>query len=252
MEQKEVTLRHLEDLCVRAERTGRRFYSGFLSPAEQENFRRLASSRDYAYCFRGGTEHAERRILCAGETDSSGETDAEEIPISVLKISPVSEKYGEEMSHRDYLGALMNLGIDRSLTGDILVRGKEAWVFCLSSAKEMLAGALNRRGQTEVRVTETDADAPELQPRFVPMEVNAASERLDAVTAAFTGLSREKTSELFSSEKILVNSRVETRRDVRLKEGDILTVRGFGKAVYDGVARESRKGRLFLSLRKYG
>ena len=144
MEQKEVTLRHLEDLCVRAERTGRRFYSGFLSPAEQEDFRRLASSRDYAYCFRGGTEHAERRILCAGETDSSGEADTEEIPISVLKISPVSEKYGEEMSHRDYLGALMNLGIDRSLTGDILVRGKEAWVFCLSSAKEMIAGALNR------------------------------------------------------------------------------------------------------------
>ena len=71
------------------------------------------------------------------------------------------------------------------------------------------------------------------------------------MTATFAGLSRGQAEKLFRAEKVFVNGRVITDRSARLKEGDILSVRGFGKAVYDGIEYETRKDRLWISLRKY-
>ena len=247
MDRGEETLRHLEDLCRRAERTGRWFYSGFLSPAEQDDFQALPASRQYSWHFWGGIEQAERKILAAGDPGES----APDYPVTVMKISPVSPRFAEELSHRDYLGALLNLGMERSLIGDILVEGKTAWVLCLHRARDVIRDELHRVRRTEVTAEETTLDCPELKPRLLPVTLNAASERLDAVVAAFAGLSREKAAQLISGEKVFVNSRPVLQRDGRLKEGDILSVRGYGKAVYEGVDRTSRKGRLFLKLHRY-
>ena len=246
MEQADLKLRHLEDLCRRAERTGRWFYSSFLTLAEQEDFRRLPVSRTCRTLFWGGLEQAERKILAAGD-------DPEEpnFPLTVLRIEPVSPKFAEELSHRDYLGALLNLGMERDVIGDILVEGKEAWVICLNAVGDLIRDGLHRVRRTEVRVTEADPEAEVLQPRFEPLTLNVPSERLDAIVAGLTGLSREKASALLAAEKVFVNSRPVAQRDVRLKPGDVLSVRGYGKAIYDGIDRESRKGRLFLSFRKY-
>ena len=71
------------------------------------------------------------------------------------------------------------------------------------------------------------------------------------MTAAFAGVSRGQADALFAAEKVFVNGRVTTDKGARLREGDILTVRGVGKAVYDGVEHETRKNRLWVMLRKY-
>ena len=160
-------------------------------------------------------------------------------------------KYAEELTHRDYLGAIMNLGIDRSLTGDILVKGKKAWFFCLASAAEMLASSLTQVRKTAVTAEVSGTDIPEIQPEYAPVRLNVVSERLDAIAAAFTGLSRGQAEKLFGAEKVFVNGRVILDKSTRLKEGDVLSVRGFGKAVYDGIEHETKKNRLWVSLRKY-
>ena len=72
-----------------------------------------------------------------------------------------------------------------------------------------------------------------------------------AIAAAFTGLSRGQAEKLFGAEKVFVNGRVILDKSTRLKEGDVLSVRGFGKAVYDGIEHETKKNRLWVSLRKY-
>ena len=163
---------------------------------------------------------------------------------------PKSDKYAEELTHRDYLGAILGLGIERSLIGDILVRDHRAWFFCLSSVADMLAGSLSQVRRTSVTASVTTADVPELQPRFTPMRVNVASERLDAVIAAFAGLSRGQADKLFAAGKVFVNGRMTEDRSSRLKEGDVLSVRGTGKAVYDGIEYETRKNRYMVQLRK--
>ncbi len=242
------TLRHLLDLVRKNEKSGIWQYSALLTPAEQDEFLRYPEAAGASFVLCGGYEAAERKILAAGDEAESGPP---EPPVRVVAVRPKSEKYAAELTHRDYLGAILGLGIERSLVGDILVQGESAWVFCLPTAAEIMASGLDQVRRTAVTAEETAADVPELQPRYQALRLNVSSERLDAVTAVFAGLSRGQAEKLFSAEKVFVNGRVTTDRSARLKAGDILSVRGFGKAVYDGIEKETRKNRLWVSLRKY-
>ena len=240
-------LRHLLDLCRRSEKTGMWQYSAFLSPAEQDDLLSCAEAAGYSFFLTGGYEGAERKILAAGDKTELGPP---EVPVSVIAVAPKSEKFAEELTHRDYLGAILGLGIERSLIGDIIVRDKRAWFFCLSASAEMITSSLVQVRRTAVTAALTTPDVPELQPRYMPLRLNVASERLDAVTAAFAGCSRAQAEKLFGAEKVFVNGRTATDRSARLKEGDTLSVRGFGKAVYDGIEHETKKNRLWVRLRK--
>lgn len=247
MEMNDMMLRHLLDLCRKSEKTGTWQYSGFLSPAEQDGFLRSREAAGFSFRMEGGYENAERRILAAGNEAEAGPP---ELPLCVIAVRPKSDKYAEELSHRDYLGAILGLGIDRSLIGDILVRDKRAWFFCLASAAELLISSLDQVRRTAVTAEITAADVPELRPRYAPQRLNVASERLDAVIAAFAGLSRGQADKLFAAGKVFVNSRMMTDRSRTLKEGDVISVRGVGKAVYDGIDHETKKSRYMVRLRK--
>ena len=249
MESADRISRHLLDLCRRSERTASWVFSGFLSPAEQEDFTRCPEAARFDYYFDGGCESAERKLLIAGNAGLIGYPP--DPPIRVIAVRPVAPKFAESLTHPDYLGAILSLGIERSLVGDILVREKQAWFFCLDSAAGYLISSLSRVRNTAVSAFLSSLDAPELQPRFESLRFNVPSERLDAVVSAFTGLSRTQTVSLFSSGKVFVSSRAVTDKSMRLKEGDILSVRGYGKAVYNGIEHETRKSRLWVSLRKY-
>ena len=244
----EMTLRHLLDLCRKSEKTGQWQYSAFLNPAEQDDLLRSPEAAGFSFFLDGGYEGAERKILAAGSETEQGPP---AIPLSVIAVEPISEKFAEKLTHRDYLGAILGLGIERSLIGDILVRDRRAWFFCLSPAADMIASSLTQVRRTAVSAAVTPRDIPELQASYAPLRLNVASERLDAVTAAFAGLSRGQAEKLFGAERVFVNGRTITDRSTRLKEGDVLSVRGFGKAVYDGVEHETRKNRIWVRMRKY-
>ena len=172
--------------------------------------------------------------------------------IRELTMLPASkaEKFAEDLTHRDYLGAILGLGIELSVIGDILIRDRRCLVFCLASVADILTLSLNQVRRTTVTASVTPANVPELQPRYEALRLNVASERLDAVTAAFAGISRGQADRLFAAEKVFVNGRTVADRSFRLKEGDVISVRGFGKAVYDGIDHETRKNRYQVRLRK--
>ena len=243
------TTRHLLDLCRRADRTGLWVYSGFLTPAEQLDFQREPEAARFPWRLEGGHAAAERRILVAGEESQTGCAPAP--PIRVVAVKPASLKFAEELSHRDFLGAILGLGIERSLIGDLIVREKMAWFYCLDTAADFVTGSLTQVRRTTVSARVLEADAPELQPQYQPLRLNVASERLDALVAAFAGCSRAQAADLLGAEKVFVNGRPAADRSTRLREGDIISVRGVGKAVYDGIERETKKNRLWVSLRKY-
>ena len=178
--------RHLLDLCRRSDRTLSWVYSGFLTPAEQENFIRCPEAARFDWCFAGGYEAAERKLLAAGNESLTG--CPPDPPIRVIAVAPVSAKYAENLSHRDYLGAILSLGIGRSLIGDILVREKQAWFFCLESAADFLTSSLTRVRNTAVSASLSSAEAPELRPRYEPLRLNVASERLDACIQKYKAL----------------------------------------------------------------
>ena len=249
MEMMNETLRHLEDLQRRAEKQNSYVYSGFLSPAEQAAFLAAPPRGGIAYAFEGGTEAAERRILIFGSESDFGWPP--EPPIRILAVRPVSEKFAETLTHRDYLGAVLALGIERELVGDIIVRDKSAFILCLEQIAEYLCVNLTEVRRTRVRVTAETGPVPELAPVLKEEQLNVASERLDAVVAAFCGLARGKADALLNAEKVFVNSLPEKRGDRHLKEGDIFSVRGFGKGIYDGISKETKKGRYYVTVRRY-
>ena len=248
METNDVTIRHLLDLCRKSEKSGVWLYSGFLSLAEQDDL--LCSKEAHGCSFRllGGYENAERKILAAGNKEEAGPP---EPPISVISVSPRSVKFAEELTHRDYLGAILALGIDRSVIGDILVRDKQAWFFCLSSVADMIASSLTEVRRTSVVSAVITGDVPELKPRYMPLRLNVASERIDGIVSALTGISRGQADRLFAAGKVFLNGRMTMDRSLRLKEGDILSVRGFGKAVYDGIEYETKKKRYQVNIRRF-
>ena len=249
MDDSELLLRHLLDLSKQAETRNCYTYSGFLSLPEQDAFLKLAAKERLSFTLFGGSEAAERQIVIFGREEALGYPPAP--PVSVLQISPRSEKYGEILSHRDYMGAILNLGIDRALTGDIVVREKQAWLFCLDSIRDFLTENLTRVRHTEVQAEVCSGTPPELAPRFEELRLNVASPRLDSVVSELTGIPRTKIRTVFSEQRVAVNGRIQEDSSKQLKDGDILTVRGFGKVIYDGEQGRSKKGRLYVAVRKY-
>ena len=143
----EASLRHLLDLCRKSAKAGTWQYSAFLTPAEQDDLLRCPEAAGYPFLLTGGYENAERKILAAGDENEAGRP---EPPVSVIAVTPRSGKFAEELTHRDYLGAILALGIERGLIGDILIRDKRAWFFCLSPTADMLAASLVQVRRTAV------------------------------------------------------------------------------------------------------
>ena len=226
----EILTRKFEDLAQRAYRDGIYTFSGFLSLAEQELLRSAAGRLPIKISLEGGSDAAERKIGIFGSEEDFGY--APELPVVTVSIAPVSEKYGEELSHRDYLGAVLALGIDRSTTGDIIVQGKHAWLFCLESMAGYIIQNLSEVRHTKVKCSVEAEIPPEARPVLREEAVNVASERADAIVAAVLNISRGRAAELFTAQRVYVDSRLAENGGKALKEGNTISIRGNGRFIY--------------------
>lgn len=172
-------------------------------------------------------------------------------PFSILRIRPLNPKFSEELSHRDYLGAILNLGIERCKIGDILVEDREAVVFVSENMADFLAENLTRIRHTSVMAQIEAQQEFQYEPSFEEIRGTVASVRLDSLLALAFSSSRSRLSGLIEGKKVFVNGRLIVSNGYRLKEGDIISVRGMGKFRYEGVLSETRKGRSYVEVRKY-
>lgn len=225
-------------------------YTGFLSMDERDLYERMKVELAYAAPQIWGEQDAcERCMVGFGSEEQLGYPGI--FPICRMTAEPVSEKFAEEITHRDVLGALMHLGIERSLIGDIIVRGKTAWFYSTDTIAPFLTSNLVQIRHNHVLCKEVIGEIPELTPVLEPAVFNVASPRLDAVAAALTGQSRSRTSSLFREKKVFVNGRVRDDGSMQLSPGDVISLRGYGKAIYDGVLGETKKGRSRIAVRRY-
>lgn len=241
-EEKLLTKR-LAELHDRAERRCTNEYSDFLSLAEQSLLPTAVPDEDYVLF--GGFAGAERCLACFGEDA------AESAPICCLLVSPASERFADVLMHRDYLGALMSLGIKRETLGDILILKKSAYILCLESVSDFILRNLEKVRHTTVQVSREASPPPELLPKTVEQNFIVASERLDALVAAVYKLSRSESQRLFTQCRILINGKVCENPSAAAHEGEIISVRGHGRFEYKGESGQTRKGRLKVTLAVY-
>lgn len=197
----------------------------------------------------GGAEGTDRKVVRFGNPEELGYE--EPFPIVCIVIEPLLEKFGENLNHRDYLGALMNLGIERENLGDIFIKGKTGYVFCLERIADFIMDNLSQVRHTHVRLRVLESQEEFVQKEVEEMAVLSASERIDGVIAKVYNLSRSQSIDHFRAKKIYVNSRLCENNSYQLKQGDVISVRGYGKFVYNGVGYQTKKGKLSVKVGIY-
>lgn len=233
---------------------------GFLGLQEQSIYHSLERSFvSEAHFLSGGMEQADRTAAFFLPDYMDRET-AEEEAFAVIIAEPVNAKFSDELSHRDYLGALMNLGIERECIGDITVSGRgtgETAIIVMKNMAELIARELVRVKHTSIDCTVMglgefrNSASAAAEKNFEELKVNVASERADAVVAAVYRISRQKAAELVAAERVFINGSVLVSAGKDLKADDVVTVRGSGKFIYCGVNGTSRKGRLYADIKRY-
>ena len=243
-------IRRAEDLSARCARTGQITSSLFLTPAEcfaLEAWARRAP--DVQLLLHGGYAGAERRAaFFLPEWADPAEFDASEHLCALEGVAAFGAP-----GHRDWLGAVLGLGVGRDWLGDILIDGSRAVLFCLPSVKAHLLLNLEKVGRCGVKLRERALS--EIAPPERAMEERAfsvASLRLDAVCAGTFRLSRSAAAEAVAAGLVSLNYSVCMKPDAPVRAGDVLSLRGKGKAaVLDAGSHESKKGRLFVRVGVY-
>lgn len=250
MNEEQILKGRLMDLAKRAYQQNIYTYSNFLSVSELSLLEDIKPDISYIHyeCF-GGNELCERQIVGFGSEDEFGYPG--HFPISVIKVTPLLEKFSDTLNHRDFLGALMHLGLERNTLGDILVKEKTAYIFCLETIADYICKELIKVKHTNVKCEVTDMDIPALQPVLVDEEFPVASLRLDGIIASLLKCSRSEALSFFEDKKVTLNGRVTGRNSTLLKEGDIFSVRGYGKFIFSGSGGNTRKGKIYVHIKRY-
>jgi RNA-binding protein YlmH len=231
----------MDDLAERAVKTGFAV-SKFLTPAEAISvYNYFKKNKNITLTLDGGYEGAERVRAVFLNTDYS-EYDRTEL-LTTLKI----ETRREIVGHRDILGSVMALGIERSSIGDIL--GEPPMLICLPEIAEYIAENLTQIGRANVKLSV--AELSEIPPQIDNFDIKTntvASVRLDSVVSTAFGLPRNKAVLLIESGRVSLNHEVRLQPSKEVAEGDIISVRGMGRAKLLKIGGTSKKGRIFIKV----
>lgn len=251
MEKEDILLqKRLRELAKRSYDKGIFTFTDFLDLTSLDLFYQMEQELHYAGIrVYGEEEELDRKVIRFGQSQELGYE--EEFPISCIQIVPVMEKFSETLSHRDYLGALMNLGIERSNLGDILIKEKTAYVFCLNRIVPFLLDNIKQIRHTNVKCSMLSEEIDFIKPQKEREAILCPSERIDVVIAKLYHFSRSQSVEQFRAKKIFVNSRLCENNSYQLKKEDIISVRGYGKFQYQGISHETKKGKISVLVDVY-
>lgn len=249
---------------ISASEKGEIAISNFLTPAEQYFAGELLLYRgiDNRSLFWGGYDEAERKrlVLLPSYVSDYG------MPAAEIFKSVFAEEYENcvtslricgsgfrELTHRDYLGSLLSLGIERDSVGDIAVQnGFSAVVFCTVYVARLIMESLEKIGADKVEVERYVIDGSfDCGKRFQKVSGTVASLRLDCIVAELCGLSREKAQDAVKKGLCELNYVTENKCGREIEVPCIVSVRGFGKYAVREIGNETRRGRIRIYADKY-
>ena len=248
MNENDILIARMNDLTNKAVKVGFAV-SKFLTPAEAQSVSEYFSRRkDVTLIVDGGFEGAERTRAVFTNPDW-GEYERADL-FTALKVS---HRPQDTLGHRDILGALMALGIERETVGDIIVDETVAAIVCLPELGGFIIENFTKAGRVGVEVSEISLDElPTREEELTIKTDTVASLRLDAVLSSAFGMSRTKAAELIAAGRVNYNHQVCLRTDKEVSVDSLLSVRGLGRAKLLEIGGLSRKGRSFIKIGVYG
>ncbi len=250
MEKETLNKRRFADLAERADQRNQYTFTAFLNEAELSEFLEIRYHLPpCGYTIWGGHPEADRNMIRFGSEETLGYE--QPFPIVCVKIRPLQQKFADALTHRDFLGAIMHLGVKRSEIGDILTSEANAYVFCTETIAGYLCRELERIKHTSVQALITEEIPQQTEQTTALGEVQVASERVDGVISKIYHISRNDCLQLFRADKIFINGRCIENSGVHLKEGDKVSVRGYGKFRFLGIAGRTRKGNFIVKYEQF-
>ena len=236
--------RRFIDLSKQANRKGIVTFSDFLTIGEQMILQQNIEKLESEYRMSGGYEYAERQMVAFIPDALFYEWD---YPMQCVRIHPTYPKFAEVLTHRDVLGALMSLGIERSKIGDLIVTDTERFFFAKEEIVPYILEQMTSIRHTVVTLT-IEADRHiDYVPHFVEKEAIITSNRLDAVIAAICNISRSVSLRMIQEGKIFVNGAESLHNTYYCKQGDLISIRGFGKVRFGEILGVTKKDRIRFS-----
>ena len=235
--------------------------TGFLTPGEQYKAEKyfLIKGLEERICFFGGYFAAERKqIFLFPEylSEHCGYVSPEEMiaeEYSSIKAVKIEGSGYRKLTHRDYLGSMLSLGIKRWALGDIcILNDHSALVFCIEEMEKLLLSDLSDIANDKVKVIRAEVDKNMSSAvRLEGHSDTVASERLDCVVAAICNLSRENAQGLIKGGLVDRNYDQDLFPDSSVSEEDVISVRGYGKFIIREISERTKKGRIRLIFDKY-
>lgn len=226
------------DLCYTRQKP---YFFPFLSERRQalaEKYLRSICFENFS--FFGGYDYSERKMLAMCYDDTKPD-----FPVSALEFHYRS---CDKLTHRDFLGVLMSLGIERETVGDILVEDGRTIVFVKSELKDYIVSQISKIGNVGVKICDADLSKLPKGRGTEELSLVVSSLRLDNIVAGVTGLSREKTKSLILTGNVSLNYIQIMNISQPTFVGDVLIIRGKGKYILNAVMGETKKGRIRISL----
>ena len=240
----DIFVKHVQDVVRLCEKYQSPRFSKFLDERGQVEI--LKSPVENTMLF-GGYEGAEWKMF--GAFPEYIEASGDAFPIKALDIR---KRYNTPIGHRNYLGTILSLGIDRNKIGDILVEDNGAFVFVSEDIAEFLAENITKISSCGVRVKLVDISkvrVPEKRSHII--DVVAASKRIDAVVAAITHTSRRDMKKESALGNVKVNHAPVSGRDDQLKENDLLSIKGFGRVKIVKFGGLTKSGRIHIDVERF-
>lgn len=242
-------VRTIADYVYRADKQNRPFFTDFYNRDWMESIlSQYCPKESYInYTFFGGYEGAERQRLAV----TPYELNPEDFDIGALNIE-VKTGPSKGLSHRDYLGAILGLGLERDRIGDIIPHTQGAYVLVCTSMVSYIRSQLLTIGRYQKVVVEEMplSHLTVIKPNTKEINTTVSALRMDAVAAAAFGLSRSECTKIIQGEKARRNGLSVSSSDL-LSEGDTITLRGYGKAKLKAINGYTKKERLHITIEKY-
>jgi len=244
--QKAKALKILDKISI-CSKSNKTTYTDFLEPFILAKVINLVKNIDELnFYFWGGYTDSERKRL--GICQDYSKINYLDFPITALKI----ENKTSTLSHRDYLGSLVGLGIDRAKLGDIIVQENSAIVIVAQEIETYIYSNLNKIGKQDISdISYFPIDEIVVSEiKYSEIVSTVSSLRMDSVLSVCFRLSRSSIVDLIKSEKALKNGEL-VSPSTSVSQGDILSLRGYGKAKLYEIGGTSKKDRIFIKVHTY-
>lgn len=229
------------DLEDKAKRYQKVIFTPFLNAKEQEMVYQVAKG-----CFLyedGGYENSELKRIAISPYEN-------EVDFPIVCLNDAYDVKYYQITHRDVLGALMNLGIDRNVFGDIIVEEGKIFIYAEAEMESYIIQNLTQIQRCPITLKHFQGKV--VKTAHIEFKDHVVSSlRADTVVACICNLSREKGKQLIKGGKVKVDQVVLEDYDYLCNNDSTVSIRGYGRFKIVDLHKKTKKNRQLIQIGKY-